>query len=178
MATQILSPNPVPRAAGRPRRAWPVAAGLVAVAAIVGVVVAVRSRVDSASSKAGDEAAARTKPDHDPKTTVVLPEGKFQAAGIALGAVRRDELATEVGVPGQISINPDRRVEIKPRVVGVVRSVEATIGRKVKAGDLLVTLDSPDVGTARLNLRARQRELATRGSRGTGSARSPPTSRR
>ena len=31
----------------------------------------------------------------------------------------------------------------------------------MKRGDPLVTLDSPDVGTARLNLRARQRELNT-----------------
>ena len=161
MATQILNPTPAPHAVGRPRRAWPAVAGLAAAAAIVGGLVAVRSPGDSAASKAGDEAAARAKPDHDPKTTVVLPEGKFQAAGIALGAVREDKLVTEVGVPGQISVNPDRRVEIRPRVVGVVRSVAATIGQKVKAGDLLVTLDSPDVGTARLNLRARQRELAT-----------------
>src|SRR5206468_9958706 len=98
---------------------------------------------------------------HDPKTTVVLPEGKFQAAGIAVGTARADELATEVGLAGQVSINTDRRVEIRPRVTGVVRSVAVRIGQKVKAGDLLVTLESPDVGTARLNLRARQRELAT-----------------
>jgi multidrug efflux pump subunit AcrA (membrane-fusion protein) len=108
-----------------------------------------------------EPAKSAAKPDHDPKTTVVLPEGKFKAAGIALGAARADELATEVGVPGQISINSDRRAEIRPRVMGVVRSVAVLIGQKVKAGDLLVTLDSPDVGTARLNLRARQRELNT-----------------
>ena len=35
------------------------------------------------------------------------------------------------------------------------------LGQKVKKGDVLVVLDSPDVGTARLNLRGRQRELAT-----------------
>ena len=35
------------------------------------------------------------------------------------------------------------------------------LGQNVKRGDPLVTLDSPDVGTARLNLRAKQRELAT-----------------
>lgn len=162
MATQMLDPTPTPRATARPRRVWPVWAGVVAVAAIVTILIAARWRGESsAAAKAGDEPAAKAQPDYDPKTTVVLPEGKFKAAGIACAAARADELATEVGVAGQVSINPDRRVEIKPRVVGVVRSVAATIGRKVKAGDLLVTLDSPDVGTARLALRARQRELAT-----------------
>ncbi len=35
------------------------------------------------------------------------------------------------------------------------------LGQKVKRGDPLVTLDSPEIGTARLNLRAKQRELST-----------------
>jgi len=43
----------------------------------------------------------------------------------------------------------------------VVREVHALLGQNVKRGDLLIILDSPDVGTARLNLRARQRELNT-----------------
>ena len=162
MATQALNPTPKPQAVSPPRWAWPVVASVVAVTAIVATVaIAVRGRGESAGAKTDDEAAAKARPDHDPKTTVVLPEGKFQAAGIACGAARADELATEVGVAGQVSINPDRRVEIRPRVVGVVRSVAVTIGLKVRAGDLLVTLDSPDVGSARLALRARQRELAT-----------------
>ncbi len=163
MTIQSLKPAPIPQPAARPRWAWPAVAGIVAASAIAiaAAVVAVRSRGESAEAKAADTTGAKAGPDHDPKTTVVLPEGKLKAAEIRCAPARADELATEVGVTGQISINPDRRVEIKPRVVGVVRSVAATIGQKVKAGDLLVTLDSPDVGTARLNLRARQRELAT-----------------
>lgn len=161
MTIQTLSPSATPKATRRPRRAWAAAAaGLVAVAAVA--VVAIKGRGESAAAKAGGEAeAAKAGPGLDPKTTVVLPEGKLKAAGLALGEARAEDLATEVGVPGHVSINPDRRVEIRPRVTGVVRSVAATIGQRVRAGDLLVTLDSPDVGTARLNLRARQRELAT-----------------
>ncbi len=64
-------------------------------------------------------------------------------------------------MPGRIEANPDRRVEVRPRASGVVREVQAALGQKVKKGDVLVVLDSPDVGTARLNLRSRQRELAT-----------------
>ena len=40
---------------------------------------------------------------------------------------------------------------------------------------MLVILDSPDVGTARLNLRARQRELVTARIEAAWKARSPPT---
>ena len=70
-------------------------------------------------------------------------------------------LPAEVGVPGRIEANQDRQVEIRPRATGVVREVQASLGQKVKKGQTLVVLDSPDVGTARLNLRAKQRELAT-----------------
>ena len=139
-------------------RKWavPLAIGVV-VAVVATLLIGPRLRGRKVEAATADEPAKSV----DLKTTVVLPEGKFRVAGIALGPVRRDEVATEVGVPGQITINPDRRVEIRPRVPGVVRSVAATIGRKVKAGEPLVTLDSADIGSARLNLRARQRELTT-----------------
>ena len=134
--------------------------------AILGLVVAgvffvprwIGPRATGVAAATGEK---EEKPSFDPKTTVVLADGKRKVAGIALGEVRKDELATEVTVAGTVSLNRDRQVEIKPRVPGVVRSVAVMIGRKVKAGDVLATLDSAEVGAARLNLRARQRELAT-----------------
>jgi cobalt-zinc-cadmium efflux system membrane fusion protein len=126
---------------------------------VAGAVLVPKWRAATATTSTGDDPAKG--PEYNKKTTVLLPEGKLKAAEIAVGPVRRDELTAEVGVPGTVSLNTDRRVDIKPRVVGVVRTVAATIGRKVKAGETLVTLDSPDIGTARLNLRAHQRELAT-----------------
>ena len=94
-------------------------------------------------------------------TTVVLSAAKFQAARLTTAQARYDELSTELGVPGRIEVNADRRIEIRPRAAGVVREVHAFLGQNVKRGDPLVTLDSPDVGTCRLNLRAKQRELNT-----------------
>jgi RND family efflux transporter MFP subunit len=94
-------------------------------------------------------------------TTVTLPEGKFKVAGIRTEPARVVELPSEVGVPGRIEANPDRRVDIRPRASGVIREVHVLLGQNVKMGDVLAVLDSPDVGTARLNLRTRQRELAT-----------------
>lgn len=94
-------------------------------------------------------------------TTVTLPEGKWKAAKIATEPARLSAFATEVGVAGRIEPNTDHRVEIRPRAGGVIRQVQVSLGQKVKKGDVLVTLDSPDIGTARLNLRSKQRELAT-----------------
>ena len=47
----------------------------------------------------------------------------------------------------------------RPRAAGVVRSVTAHIGQDVKAGDLLATIDSPEVGEARLDLYTRLQAL-------------------
>ena len=105
------------------------------------------------------------KPDQSPPgrlNTVTLDESKFAVAKIKLDEVRLDQIATGVSVVGQIQANMDKQVEIRPRSSGFVRNeVPAVLGQHVNRGDVLVTLDSPEIGTARLNLRARQRELAT-----------------
>ncbi len=92
---------------------------------------------------------------------VILPKAKQEAARLIISEVETDALPQEVVVPGRIEANADRRLEIRPRVPGVVRSVAVVLGQRVRAGDLLLTLDSADVATARLGLRARQRELIT-----------------
>jgi multidrug efflux pump subunit AcrA (membrane-fusion protein) len=94
-------------------------------------------------------------------SSVSLSESKFQKAKISTEPARIDRLTTEVGVVGMVQSNADRKVEVRPRALGIVREVYASWGQKVKQGDTLVILDSPDVGKARLDLRARQRELAT-----------------
>jgi multidrug efflux pump subunit AcrA (membrane-fusion protein) len=111
-----------------------------------------------ASSAAG-EATAEAKP--APPTTVTLPEGKWKTAAIQTEPAQVLKLSAEIGVAGRIEANIDRQVEVRPRASGVVRVVHVVLGQKVKKGDLLVVLDSPDIGTARLNLHNRQRELVT-----------------
>ena len=106
---------------------------------------------------AGDE----KKPAHDLTTTVVLPEGKFRQAGIQVEPVQEIEMPKEVAVTGKVEADPNHRVDIRARAGGVVRTVPVLPGTKVKKGDTLVVLDSPDVGSARLKVREKQRELAT-----------------
>jgi multidrug efflux pump subunit AcrA (membrane-fusion protein) len=117
-----------------------------------------QSRETAPAGKAVPEAQKATPAS---ASSVSLSESKYQQAKIATEPARIDRLATEVGVPGMIQANADQKVEVRPRAAGIVRSVHAAIGQVVKRGDILVILDSPEVGKARLDLRARQRELAT-----------------
>lgn len=94
-------------------------------------------------------------------TTVVMPENKLKIIGVQCAPATLASLPAELGAPGRIEANQERQVLIRPRAQGVVRSVAVALGAKVKKGQLLAVLDSPEVGKERLNLRAKQRELAT-----------------
>jgi membrane fusion protein, heavy metal efflux system len=94
-------------------------------------------------------------------TNVTLDQSKFAVAKIKLEAVRVEEISTGAAVVGQIQGNLDQQVDIRPRASGIVRESPVKQGQNVKRGDTLITLDSREIGTARLNLRAKQRELST-----------------
>lgn len=160
-----------PAAAGPPiRQALPWALMGLSLALFVGyVAVDLKnpSRLHASQGQAGQavptdkQAPGAEKAKAAGASSVTLSESKFRAAKIETEAARTDRLTTEVGVPGLIQANADQKVEVRPRATGIVRSAHAAIGQEVKKGDLLVILDSPEVGKARLDLRARQRELAT-----------------
>lgn len=113
------------------------------------------------AATAASETTAASESEPGRVTTVTLTEGKWKAAGIQAEPASQVALPSEVGVAGKIEANPDRRVEVRPRAPGVVREVLAKLGHKVRKGEVLAILDSPEIGTARLNLRGRQIELAT-----------------
>ena len=106
----------------------------------------------SSADAASSPAAARL---------VNLPDPKFKAAGIVCQPVKVESLPSEVAVPGKIEVDGNRSIQIQPRAPGVIREVKVVLGQLVKKGELLARLDSAEVGTARLNLLAKQRALDT-----------------
>lgn len=92
--------------------------------------------------------------------TISLTEEKSRVAGLSLGESTLEMLPVELGVPGKIEANLDRQVQVRPRATGVVREVKVLLSQEVKKGDVLAVIDCPDVGTARLDIRAKQRSLA------------------
>jgi RND family efflux transporter MFP subunit len=123
--------------------------------------VLIRSRALAAGTVASTAAAKGESEPTASRNSVHLPAPKVKEAKIATEPARVDRIATGATVVGMIEANSNRQVEIRPRAAGVVREVHVVKEQKVKRGDPLVTLDCAEIGTARLNLRARQRELAT-----------------
>jgi cobalt-zinc-cadmium efflux system membrane fusion protein len=119
-----------------------------------------------AHTSAGGKADPRVevKAEREPaasRRAVSESDFRLKEARITIEPARYDRIATGIPVVGMIQVNADRQFEVRPRSAGIVREVHVVQGQNVKRGDALVTLDSPEIGTARLNLRAKQRELST-----------------
>jgi len=158
--TAPLSPSPALSKKSSPMLVWGLVA-ILAAAAVVTLANLTHDRFFHSNAVPAEAPADDKKPTHDLTTTVILPQGKFEQAGIQVEPVQTIDVPREVAVTGKIEADPNRRVDIHPRASGVVRTVPVLPGSKVKKGDPLVVLDSPDVGSARLKVREKQRELAT-----------------
>jgi multidrug efflux pump subunit AcrA (membrane-fusion protein) len=133
--------------------------GLAGLAVGASAAIVLHDRIFPAKPALAAPALAQTEPSAPPPK-VTLPEGKRKTAGIETEPARREALPTEIVVAGTIEPNPTRRVDIRPRASAIVRTVNVQPSQNVKAGDILAMLESAEVATARLNVRARQLDLS------------------
>jgi multidrug efflux pump subunit AcrA (membrane-fusion protein) len=90
---------------------------------------------------------------------VELPPNKQQTAGIHTTTVGPRELREVRRVPGKIGYNTARRIEIKLPVGGVLTSLLAQQGQRVKQGQRLAVLTSAEVGLARTEVVSAEAEV-------------------
>ena len=82
---------------------------------------------------------------------VVLSAEAERTAGIAIAAARAEQAAAVAGwltVPGQIEADPARVSLISPRVGGRLERLDAVVGQRVTAGQVVAQLYSPAWMTA------------------------------
>jgi membrane fusion protein (multidrug efflux system) len=82
--------------------------------------------------------------DVPPQRTAAAPPGPVTIDTVH---VVEKPLDVQLSLPGELTAYQD--VAIFPRVTGFVKSVAVDRGSKVRAGDLLVTLDAPEIGAQR-----------------------------
>ncbi len=104
---------------------------------------------------------AGTATGHAPPQREVVRLGvdQQQAVGLRTARVTSGTSYDVLTAPGRVAPNEAQYAYITPRTAGVVRSVNAHIGQAVRAGDLLATIDSPELGEARLELYTRLQTL-------------------
>ena len=107
-------------------------------------------RVLTASEPDEHDAAAHDGGEHDDgehggADVVHLSTEQISAAGIALATAERATLGEALSLPAEVRFDPDRIANVAPPVGGVVRSLAATAGDLVDAGETLAVLSSREL---------------------------------
>ncbi|ODA36630.1 efflux RND transporter periplasmic adaptor subunit [Planctopirus hydrillae] len=83
---------------------------------------------------------------------VDFPQEMWKAAGLVIGSVQKGPLDEAITLTGKISLNEDKLAHVFPLVEGRVDDVRVRFGQKVHQGDLLVVVQSKEVGQGKLQL--------------------------
>ena len=85
---------------------------------------------------------------------VGMTDEQVKQTGIALATAGPGSIQTVLQLIGEIHLNQDRTVQIVPRVAGLVQSVTASAGDRVRKGQLLAVMSSQALVGLRSQLRA------------------------
>lgn len=97
-------------------------------------------------------AEAPSSPASPPNEAIAFPRDHWESTGLRIepAAVRRLEVAIEL--TGKVALNEDRLSHVFPLVEGRVDEVNVRFGQHVKKGELLVVVQSKEVGQGMLQL--------------------------
>lgn len=84
--------------------------------------------------------------------TIEFPQDMWESAGLQIQTAQRAALAESIELTGKIALNEDRLAHVFPLVEGRVDDVKVAFGERVKKGDLLVVVQSKEVGQRMLQL--------------------------
>ncbi|MBP0598090.1 efflux RND transporter periplasmic adaptor subunit [Herbaspirillum sp. LeCh32-8] len=90
---------------------------------------------------------------------IELNKEQMAAAGIQVKTAGAMKLNSSLQLPGEIRFNEDRTAHVVPQVAGIVESVSANLGQKVKKGQVLAVINSSAVSEQRSELLNAQQRL-------------------
>jgi membrane fusion protein, heavy metal efflux system len=93
------------------------------------------------------------KPDSGPLLVregdrIIVPEGSPLRAKLTVEAVAEQEIRRTLALPAVVEADPSRLVKVLPPLAGRITQLKVQLGERVKEGQPLAILDSPDLGTA------------------------------
>ena len=96
------------------------------------------------------------KPDRE---NVQLTEAKMAEAAITIAAVEQHSMQPIRTVPGRIEYNETRHVAVKSPSDGLTHKIAVKVGERIKEGQLLAVVNSPDLGERRSDVLHQEAEL-------------------
>jgi membrane fusion protein, heavy metal efflux system len=140
-----------------------VAAGLIAALALLltnrGSGPAHDHAGEGAAAGQGAASAASAAHANEPPGLIPMTPEQIRNANLGIAKAAPGKIRSAVEFPGEIRFNEDRTAHVVPRVAGVVESVVANLGQRVKKGDLLAVFASTQLSDQRSELLAAQRRL-------------------
>jgi cobalt-zinc-cadmium efflux system membrane fusion protein len=91
---------------------------------------------------------------------VAMSDAQLQGAGVELATAGPAKIRTTLNLLGEVKYNSDRTVHVVPQLSGLVQTVLANAGDRVRKGQVLATLSSQALADQRGDLLAAQRRLA------------------
>jgi cobalt-zinc-cadmium efflux system membrane fusion protein len=122
--------------------------------------------VDSIDRPAGDQDAVDTSgaapaeqlSSEQLSSVELLPE-KLRVASVAFATASETLIGLQSKVPGRLQYDDRRHVEIRSATGGMITEIHVKPGDRVRAGDVVVELNSPEIGSARADVLLRKSEL-------------------
>lgn len=129
----------------KPGRAWIFVLGIVVLGALIVAAVWFRSSGRTVSGEAGHE----NHEEHSAPNEVALDEEILKTAGVEIGAVDERRAGQTLRVTGTVEADSRRVHLVTPLVAGRVERVAVAPGDRVRAGDPLVEIASPEYAERR-----------------------------
>lgn len=86
-------------------------------------------------------------------------KGTARLAGIEVAKIIAREAPRVVVAPARLAYDATKLARMNARLAGVMKSLDVDLGRRVKKGDILAVIESPEVGASRALLEAAERRL-------------------
>jgi cobalt-zinc-cadmium efflux system membrane fusion protein len=110
------------------------------------------SRSSEPQIETAAEAAAASGEASSADDAIAFARDNWEAAGLRIQPVTQSTLLESIRLTGKVTLNEDRLAHVFPLVEGRVDEVLVRFGQSVRKGDLLVVVQSKEVGQGMLQL--------------------------
>ncbi len=86
--------------------------------------------------------------EHGEEKLVKMSAEVQKQSGVVVAPAKKQRLAGVISATGKVEANADRIAHVSPRISGKVVTVKSSLGDSVAAGQVLVTIDSVELGEA------------------------------
>ena len=115
---------------------------------------------EQAKDKHGDDEGHAGEEEKAKESRVTMTDTQLKQSGVEIATAGPARIGSAVKLIGEIHLNADRTVHVVPRLIGLVESVSASAGDRVRKDQVLAVISSQSLADQRSDLLAAQKRLA------------------